>query len=146
MNSIPEFAQVSIDLRSASAEELQRLEDELHGVIQTEIAARTRDGAPARLSCEVKKIGNRPAGDLAENSRILEVIRAVDSHLQIHSQLRRASTDANIPISMGREAITVGAGGTGGGAHTVREWFDPSGRSLALKRVLLAVLALAGIE
>src|SRR3982751_3333908 len=63
VNSIPEIAQVSIDLRSASSEELQRLEDELHGVIQTEIAARTRDGAPARLSCEVKKIGNRPAGD-----------------------------------------------------------------------------------
>jgi hypothetical protein len=47
---------------------------------------------------------------------------------------------------MGLEAVTVGAGGTGGGAHTLREWFDPSGRSLALKRILLAVLALAGIE
>jgi di/tripeptidase len=66
--------------------------------------------------------------------------------LGIASQLRRASTDANIPISMGLEAVTVGAGGTGGGAHTLREWFDPSGRSLALKRILLAVLALAGIE
>ena len=146
VNSIPEHAQVSIDLRSASGEELQRLEDELRGVIQTEIATRTRDGAPARLSCEIKKIGDRPAGELAENARILEVIRAVDAHLQIHSQLRRASTDANIPISMGREAITVGAGGSGGGAHTLREWFDPAGRALALKRVLLAVLALGRVQ
>jgi len=144
VNSIPEIAQVSIDLRSASSEELQRLEDELHGVIQTEIP--TRDGAPAKLGVEIKKIGDRPAGELPAGCRILEVMRAVDAHLGITSQLRRASTDANIPISMGLEAVTVGAGGTGGGAHTLREWFDPAGRSLALKRVLLAVLALAGME
>lgn len=146
VNSIPEIAQVSIDLRSASASELQRLEEELRGVIQTEIPTRARDGAPAKLSVEIKKIGDRPAGDLPNDCRILEVMRAVDAHLGITSQLRRASTDANIPISMGLEAVTVGAGGTGGGAHTLREWFDPSGRSLALKRLLLAVLALAGLE
>jgi len=34
VNSIPDLAQVSIDLRSASATELQRLEDELRAVIQ----------------------------------------------------------------------------------------------------------------
>ena len=146
VNSIPEFAQVSIDLRSASAEELQRLEDELRGVIQTEIPKTSRDGSPAKLTLELKKIGDRPAGELADNSRLLETIRSVDAHLAIPSQMRRASTDANIPISMGREAITVGAGGSGGGAHTLREWFDPAGRSLALKRILLAALALAGVE
>jgi len=146
VNSIPEIAQVSIDLRSASADELQRLEDELRGVIQSEIPTRARDGAPAKLSVEIKKIGDRPAGDLPSDCRIVEVMRAVDAHLGITSQMRRASTDANIPISMGLEAITVGAGGTGGCAHTLREWFDPTGRSLALKRVLLAVLALAGME
>jgi len=146
VNSIPEIAQVSIDLRSASGEELQRLEDELRGVIHTEIPTRSRDGSPAKLNVEIKKIGDRPAGELPNNCRILEVMRAVDLHLGISSQMRRASTDANIPISMGLEAVTVGAGGTGGGAHTLREWFDPAGRSLALKRVLLAVLALAGLE
>jgi acetylornithine deacetylase/succinyl-diaminopimelate desuccinylase-like protein len=145
VNSIPELAQVSIDLRSASAAELQRLEDELRGVLQTEIPARG-DGYPAKLSCELKKIGDRPAGELQSDSRLLEVIRAVDAHLSISSQMRRASTDANIPISMGRDAITIGAGGTGGGAHTVREWFDPAGRSLALKRILLTVLAMAGAD
>ena len=146
VNSIPEMAQVSIDLRSVSAEELQRLEDELRGVVHTEIPARGRDGSPAKLTCELKKIGDRPAGELPQDAHLLEVFRAVDDHFGIQSQMRRASTDANIPISMGREAVTVGAGGTGGGAHTLHEWFDPAGRSLALKRILLAVLALAGIE
>jgi len=146
VNSIPEMAQVSVDLRSISGQELQRLEDELRGVIHTEIPARGRDGTPAKLRFELKKIGDRPAGELPEDSHILEVFRSVDAHLGIQSQMRRASTDANIPIAMGREAVTVGAGGTGGGAHTVREWFDPAGRSLALKRILLAVLAVSGIE
>jgi acetylornithine deacetylase/succinyl-diaminopimelate desuccinylase-like protein len=146
VNSIPQMAQVSIDLRSVSEHELQRLEDELRGVIQTEIPTRGRDGSAAKLNVELRKIGDRPAGELPSGARILEVVRAVDAHLSIDSHLRRASTDANIPISMGREAVTLGAGGAGGGAHTLREWFDPAGRSLALKRILLAVLALGGLE
>jgi acetylornithine deacetylase/succinyl-diaminopimelate desuccinylase-like protein len=146
VNSIPQTAQVSIDLRSASADQLQQLEDELRGIIETEIAGKSRDGGPAKLTCELKKIGDRPAGEVSSSARILEVVRAADAHLGIQSQMRRASTDANIPISMGREAITLGAGGAGGGAHTLREWFDPAGRSLALKRILLVVLVLGGLE
>jgi hypothetical protein len=45
---------------------------------------------------------------------------------------------------MGREAIAIGGGGRGGGIHTLREWFDPTGRELGLKRLLLLVLSLAG--
>jgi hypothetical protein len=68
----------------------------------------------------------------------------VDSHLGNSAKIQRASTDANIPISLGREAIAIGAGGNGGGAHTLQEWFDPAGRSLGLERILLIVLLLAG--
>jgi di/tripeptidase len=88
-------------------------------------------------------IGNRPAGELDRKARILQLARAVDSHLGNSAQLQRASTDANIPISLGREAIAIGAGGHGGGAHTLQEWFDPAGRELGLQRALLLVLALA---
>jgi acetylornithine deacetylase/succinyl-diaminopimelate desuccinylase-like protein len=146
VNSIPQTAQVSVDLRSSSDEELQRLEDELRAVSQAEVPGQGREGALSKLSCELRKIGDRPAGELPSAAHILGVVRAVDAHLSIDSQMRRASTDANIPISMGREAVTLGAGGAGGGAHTLREWFDPTGRALALKRILLAVLALAGLE
>jgi hypothetical protein len=73
------------------------------------------------------------------------VFRAVDSHLGNPSQVQRASTDDNIPLSLGREAVAIGGGGAGGGAHTVQEWFDCAGREVALKRILLAALALAGV-
>jgi hypothetical protein len=97
------------------------------------------------LSYEVVPIGNRPAGELDGNARMLKVIRAVDVHLGNAAQIQRASTDANIPLSMGREAIAIGGGGVGGGAHTLQEWFDCSGRELGLKRILLTLLALAGV-
>jgi tripeptide aminopeptidase len=70
----------------------------------------------------------------------------VDTHLRNSSQVQRASTDANIPLSMGREAIAIGGGGTGGGAHTINEWFDCTGRDLGLKRILLLLIALAGVQ
>jgi di/tripeptidase len=89
-------------------------------------------------------IGNRPGGELPSNARILQVARAVDAHLGVTAHVQRASTDANIPISLGREAIAIGAGGAGGGAHTLQEWFDTSGRELGLQRILLIILALAG--
>jgi di/tripeptidase len=92
----------------------------------------------------VVEIGNRPAGELAQDARVLKVIRAVDAHLGNAAQVQRASTDANIPLSLGREAIAIGGGGSGGGAHTLQEWFDCNGRDLGLKRILLTMLALAG--
>jgi tripeptide aminopeptidase len=98
------------------------------------------------VSFEMKQIGERPAAELSKGARILEVVRAVDSHLRISSTLRRASTDANVPLSLGLEAVSIGAGGQGGGAHTLHEWYDPTGRDLGLKRILLTVLALSGIQ
>jgi tripeptide aminopeptidase len=63
----------------------------------------------------------------------------VDTHLSIRSHLDCASTDANVPLSMGLPAISIGAGGHGGGAHTPQEWFHPEGRELGLKRIMLTL-------
>jgi di/tripeptidase len=83
---------------------------------------------------------------LPSDARILPVIRAVDAHLGNVAHVQRASTDANIPLSLGREALAIGGGGSGGGAHTLHEWFDCTGRDLGLRRILLLVLALAGLR
>ena len=57
-----------------------------------------------------------------------------------------ASTDANIPISLGVPAMTIGRGGNNGDAHAVTEWWDPKDAYLGPQKNLLAVLALVGIE
>ena len=153
VNSIPESASMRVDIRSTSMTEIERLEaalrSELQRAIDAEAHASQRRQPSQRcasgLSSEIVPIGNRPAGELNTNARILHVIRAVDAHLGNVAQIQRASTDANIPLSLGREAIAIGGGGTGGGAHTLQEWFDSGGRELGLKRILLTVLTLTGL-
>ncbi len=143
VNSIPESASARVDIRSAAVGEIDRLEKALREVVAEEAKAKSAHGE--RVRAEIKMIGSRPAAELDANARIVMVMRAVDEHLGNRSRLHRASTDANIPLSMGRQAISIGAGGKGGDAHTLHEWYDATGRELGLKRALLLVLALAGI-
>src|SRR3984957_10977534 len=153
VNSIPESASMRVDIRSTSMAEMERLEAALRFAVEQAVEAESRTSerrSPSQkrssgLTYEVVPIGNRPAGELGSNARILKVIRAVDAHLGNAAQIQRASTDANIPLSLGREAIAIGGGGVGGGAHTLQEWFDCTGRDQGLKRILLVLLALAGV-
>ncbi len=150
VNSIPESASMRVDIRSTSMEEMERLEIslrcELERAIELELQASERRISASRrspgLGCEVVAIGNRPAGELDSKARMLQVVRAVDAYLGNAAHIQRASTDANIPLSLGREAIAMGGGGIGGGAHTLQEWFDCSGRELGLKRILLVLVLL----
>jgi tripeptide aminopeptidase len=154
VNSIPESASMRVDIRSTSMTEMERLERNLRQsvdrAVEEESLANDKRASsqrrPLGLSSEIVAIGNRPAGELDVNSHILQVIRAVDAHLGNAAQIQRASTDANIPLSLGQEAIAIGGGGTGGGAHTLQEWFDCNGRELGLKRILLSLLALTGVR
>lgn len=153
VNSIPESASMRVDIRSTSMAEMERLERALRQALDRAVEEESQATGPRAstqrrsfgLSCELVVIGNRPAGELYPKARILQVIRAVDSHLGNAAQVQRASTDANIPLSLGQEAIAIGGGGTGGGAHTLQEWFDCNGRELGLKRILLTLMGLAGV-
>ena len=152
VNSIPESASMKVDIRSTSMAEMERLEHSLRRALNRAVedesmAAEMRSSAqkrPSGVNCEVVVIGNRPAGELQSGARILQAVRAVDAQLSNAAHVQRASTDANVPLSLGLEAVAIGGGGSGGGAHTLQEWFDSNGRELALKRILLTMLALAG--
>jgi tripeptide aminopeptidase len=148
VNSIPESASARVDLRSASREELQKLEDRLRECVAEawrEVPLLYRAGEP-RVTLTIESIGDRPAAELPADARILQIVRAVDKHLRIESFPRLASTDANVPLSLGTQATAIGAGGDGGGAHTLREWFDCTNRDLGLKRILLVLLTLTGVQ
>jgi len=148
VNSIPSRAAVKIDLRSEEESELDRLEstlrDSMQAGVKDEIGA-GRSGADA-LRLEITSLGSRPSGKLPEDSPLLETVRNVDRFLGTRSRLERSSTDANIPLSQGIPAVAIGGGGKGSGSHTLAEWYDPTGRELGLKRVLLIALALAGVQ
>ena len=126
INSIPEGATALIDLRSTDSAELRATEARMRAVF---------DGV-----ANVEIIGDRPSGALRQDAPLLHTIRAVDRHLTLHTELRMGSTDANLPLSLGVPAVAMGAGGSGGGIHTLNEWYDPTGRETALRRILLTLL------
>jgi len=153
VNSIPASAHMKVDLRSESETELAALEgllrDAVKGGIDEEMSAareRGMGGSGNMLNLKINVLGVRPAGELPENSPLLAALLAADNQLGNRSRRERSSTDANIPLSVGIQAISLGAGGRSGGAHTLEEWFDPAGRELGLQRIALTVLAVAGLE
>lgn len=144
INSIPSDARAKIDLRSENPDRIDELVAVLTSSVDRALSVEN-DRATAgtgRVSARIREIGARPGGRLANDSSILEYVRAVDAHLGIRSQVDCASTDANIPLSMGLPAISIGAGGQGGGAHTTAEWYHPDGREVGLRRILLTLALL----
>ncbi len=154
INAVPQRAQARIDTRSTDAALLCKLEERIRAAVDDAVAHANRAAGKIsestanrpRLQFQIETIGERPAATLPANAAILSALRAVDRHLGIHSHPRIASTDANIPLSLGIEAVSIGSGGSGGGVHTRQEWFDAKGRDLALRRILLLLLALAQAE
>jgi tripeptide aminopeptidase len=139
INAIPAMARAKIDIRSESNEKIDELVELLNGSIERSREVENQRAIGGRVTVKIREIGARPAAAMPDDARMLSLLRAVDSHLGIRSHLDCASTDANIPMSLGIPALSIGAGGQGGGAHTAQEWFKPEGRDLGLKRILLTL-------
>lgn len=141
INSIPESATALLDLRSTDSAQLVETETVVRKICDSFMAgAPSIKNTPAPVKIAIQNIGNRPAAALPNDSPLLQTLRAVDRHLTLRTEPRLGSTDANIPISRGIPAIAIGTGGTGGGIHTLQEWYDPTGRETALRRILLTLL------
>ena len=140
VNSIPESATADLDLRSVSGMELDRVELGVLETLTRLVDAENQRKGDASLKLHVERIGNRAAGALAASSGLAMSLKAVDRHLAIATEARIGSTDANLPLSLGVPALAIGAGGVGWGIHTLQEGYDPTGRDLALRRVLLLLL------
>jgi tripeptide aminopeptidase len=148
VNSIPHEARLKLDIRSESEEELARLESALRECIIAGVRDEmesSRDRSKGKLEWKVELLGSRPGGELPADSLLLAALRAADEIVGNQSRIERSSTDANIPLSLGIDAISIGAGGSGGGAHSLLEWYDPTGREMGLKRALLTILGVSGV-
>ncbi|MBK9706960.1 MAG: M20/M25/M40 family metallo-hydrolase [Acidobacteria bacterium] len=148
VNVIPQSASLDIDLRSASEFELLRLEEFLmaavdHAVIDENVL---RAASGVKLRSEITMIGDRPSGETPLNAPIVKTAIAASRALGVNPILNRASTDSNIPIKLGVQAITLGAGGVSSDSHRLSEWYDPTGRELGYKRALLTAIGMVGLE
>jgi len=148
VNSIPFEAHLKVDVRSESEDELLRLENALRECMAAGVRDEmesSRDRSKGKLEWKVEILGSRPGGELGSDSPLLASLRAADEFTGNTSRPERASTDANIPLSMGIDALAIGAGGNGGGAHSLQEWYEPSGREVGLQRAVLTILGVSGI-
>jgi len=108
--------------------------------LATENQAQTSQSSSPLLHLHIGRIGDRPAGTLAADQPLACSLRAVDRHLSLSTDSHIGSTDANLPLSLGVPALAIGCGGTASGIHTLQESYDPTGRELALRRILLLLL------
>jgi acetylornithine deacetylase/succinyl-diaminopimelate desuccinylase-like protein len=138
VNAIPRDAVLEVDLRATAAGNLDELESQLRRAAGE--ATRT-----AGVECRIEIMGERPSGVTPVTSAIVQAAMEVTRHFGVQPQADVGSTDANLPISLGIPAISVGGGGASGNVHTPEEWFDPSGRELGIQRLLALVTVLAGI-
>ena len=148
VNSIPYEAKLKVDLRSENEDEIVRMESALRDCIAAGVKDEmdnARDRSRGKLDWKVNLIGSRPGGELSGDSPLLAALRSADDFVGNKSRVERSSTDANIPLSLGIDAIAIGAGGNGGGAHSLQEWYEPAGREIGLKRVLLTLLEISGL-
>ncbi len=147
VNSIPFEAWAEVDMRSESPERLERLDAVFRSAMRrglTEANALRREGDS--LTVELDMIGLRPSGEIPEEHPFVARATAVTRHLGLEPELGRSSTDANIPISLGIPAMTIGGGGESRGAHSLDEWFRNEDGPLGIQRALLILLAQAGVE
>ncbi len=148
VNAIPQEATMDVDLRSASSEELLKLDAFFRRAVREaadeENALRRNSGRP--LEVEVNLIGERPGGETPADSPLVRLACEATEAVGSTPHLNQASTDSNFPISLGIPAVTLGGGGRSANSHTLEEWYDPRGRDAGLKRALLLILGMVGVR
>ncbi|CAN5769018.1 M20/M25/M40 family metallo-hydrolase [soil metagenome] len=146
INAIPSHSWFEVDMRSEGAAELESLATQALSVIGGAVTAENERRTPAteELVTTVSVIGDRPSGATPNGDPLLNATVEATRILGAEPQLVASSTDANVAISLGIPAVTIGGGGEAGGIHTLDEWYDNHRGAIGLERSLLVTLAAAG--
>lgn len=148
INAVPAEAWLEVDVRSTSDVELERLDRELHAAVADAVEGenvRRRPNTPP-LAGGVVPLGSRPAGEVSRKAALVRLAVEATRYIGRSPEFAIASTDANIPVSLGIPAIAIGAGGRGGDTHTPDEWFENVSGAAGVMRALLIVACAAGAE
>jgi hypothetical protein len=137
---------MEIDMRSESPERLNQIDAILKASVQRALEEHNtmrRSGPP--LTVEVKKIGERPSGELSQELPLIQRSMAAATYFGETPNITRGSTNSNIPISKGIPSVTLGRGGKRGNAHSLAEWWYDYEGYKAIQLALLTLVAEAGM-
>jgi acetylornithine deacetylase/succinyl-diaminopimelate desuccinylase-like protein len=144
VNAIAEEAWMELDLRSSDPAALAELDRRVDSAVNKAVADENgRASGRGRITVEKQLVGDRPAAGIPASAPIVRTAMDVWRALGVAPRLSEGSTDANIPLSLGIPAITVGGGGRGSGAHTLEEAFDSTESWKGTARALLLTVALS---
>ena len=145
LNCIPQTAWFDVDLRSEDPRALATLDGTVQRLLHQELIEmnRTRLPGTAPLTMDVRRVGDRPSGLTPRSHPLVQSAVAATRAVGHEHQLACASTDANVPISLGVPAVALGAGGRSGDAHLPTEWYENDKGALGIVRALLVTAAMA---
>jgi tripeptide aminopeptidase len=150
VNSIPFSMSADIDMRSEGKAELKAVEDHFLAILPEAVAKENADRSTktGQIILENKLIGDRPVGQTDPNSIIVQTAAASMLAGGVTPRFTFGSTDSNIPMSLGKQAITLGSGFNGSRGHSLDEYLVLNRpETVKYMRVNLAtVLALADAE
>jgi acetylornithine deacetylase/succinyl-diaminopimelate desuccinylase-like protein len=133
VNTIAPRATMLVDLRSVDPTQLVHLEDCVARLLQ----AVQKD---AGIQVTSRIVGQRPAAALAVDHPLCHGVNDIRKYLHLRPAVfSAASTDANLPLSLGIPAVCLGIT-RGALAHTVQEYIDTIPVGGGLKQLLLTIL------
>lgn len=144
VNTIAPSASLWLDLRSEDDRELARLVEQVSAIIRVMNKQYHQRGSGVKLV--MKPVGDRPAGSIDRHSLIVK--RAEAALCQVGYERPRyiiSSTDANIPLSYGYQAVCLGLTRSGN-SHRVDEYIEIDFLPAGLSQLLLLTLSMAGFE
>ena len=147
VNSIPFESWMEVDMRAISPKNLDEIERIFKSSVEQAISEYNSSGIKDEVTFELIKIGDRPSGELSPDIPLVQRSMAATEYFGATPSLGRGSTNINIPVSKGIPAVCIGRGGSGGGAHSLHEWYvnDEPGEE-SIKLALLITLAQAGLS
>jgi acetylornithine deacetylase/succinyl-diaminopimelate desuccinylase-like protein len=126
VNAIPDRVTLDVDMRSGDPAALSQLEAAVLAAADAGVAAENaaRSTAAGAISVERQLIGDRPAGGTPGDHSLVTSAQRASQAAGFAARLDQSSTDANLPMSLGIPALTIGTGAGGGRTHSLDEYLE----------------------
>lgn len=139
INTIASSAGLWLDLRSEAPDALERLIGQVKNIVREENELHQQRGDSVQIS--MNQVGDRPPGSIPRNTPIVALAdKALRYVGQDNVGYIVSSTDTNIPLSYGYQAVCLGLTHSGN-SHRTDEYIDTTYLPAGLKQLLLVALA-----
>jgi len=113
INTIAAKAWLELDLRSEAPQSLSNLARKVNQIVA--------EAQKTGLTMNMERIGWRPAGEISSRHPLVELVIHTLENLGISPHVDIASTEANLPLSLGYPSVTIGLT-IGDRAHSAQEY------------------------